>query len=342
MDMTLTGLTSTTFMAQVPQITPPVMTRGMTPISSVYQTPKLTNSTISPVVTVVEQTNGQPPRLSTDNNDGSSLQLEGAMMEQALDNVMSLPQVVDEVRQNQRGQSSEIHKQQQILKILQGKLRAVKEKNEDLLQEISSVKNRILFSEEISQNRSRSCKECQREIRELVTENENLEQQIKKKTEEKNEEKKISEEYKLKMKLHQEAVDKYESTAEVFNQLKELTDKVENLRSQYKEMKRDPEQMKQILAGAVESELQLEIDNIKEEKSVIEQRVAQKISQIEKTKDSQKQMEQTVKVLHKRNAAQLTRLKRQLKETQLHSRHWNDQVVQLQWKIAQAKQKLEE
>lgn len=38
----------------------------------------------------------------------------------------------------------------------------VKEKNEDLLQEISSVKNRIHFSEEISRNKSRSCKDCGR------------------------------------------------------------------------------------------------------------------------------------------------------------------------------------
>ncbi|KAK3583520.1 hypothetical protein CHS0354_026106 [Potamilus streckersoni] len=254
------------------------------------------------------------------------------------DAVIALPDVFHEVFQMHRGQYLEIQNMQKSLKELQDRGKAEAEKNAVLVQELSTVKNKIYLAEEKSRKIEKTCKEHLADIQILVSERANLQYQLEIKAAEHEVDLRKLTRSREKVQNHKEKVKEFEeSTSFIHEQIKATESKLHELKQQYDEFNQNPKAANDILSGTTSATLERECIQLKKQITVSEEELKQIYTEIKTEKKEQAQIDQAVKVLHKRNAAQLTRLKRQLKDINHINCQWLDQISVLETRIAETK-----
>ncbi|XP_071167463.1 coiled-coil domain-containing protein 122-like [Mytilus edulis] len=275
-----------------------------------------------------------------DYSKSTSVDLEGEMVDSAIDSVMGLPQAFNEVVEMQKGQSSEIQKQQMLLKTLQGKFKEVTEKKEEVTQELTSVTHKIYVIEEQKRTCTKKCKEFDSEIIQLVIESEKERNCIKDLKGDIEENNRQYTKYKERITRHKQVVAEFEDNLEVHKELLQIKEEIKKLQTECEKRERNKCDTERLLSGQIENKIKehiLTVQNEVEQLKLILQETKEKI-QTEKEKQSQAQV--SLNVLHKKNQAQLTRLKKQVKAAQQSSRQWHDQISLLQKTIAELNNRL--
>ncbi|CAH1796757.1 unnamed protein product [Owenia fusiformis] len=272
------------------------------------------------------------------NTATGSLELEGKMVDTAIENVLSLPQVVSEVASMQKDQTDEVQRQTDILEQLEKKLAEESALKEDVIKEIQSiVKKTCMVEGEVTLTR-KACKITQTELDEIVDKIEDTKYETRLKTICLDSNARLFNIYKMKMEEYKKKVNLAEEQHEIHKKVKLQQEKIHSLQQKKRSIEGNPLETSLILSGGKERALQSEITALTKEHKRLEKLVDQKKDQIEKEKGKQWKTKQDTDVLHKRNAAQLTRLKRQVNELTSRKRQWNEQASQLEHDIAKIKE----
>ncbi|XP_077988414.1 coiled-coil domain-containing protein 122-like [Glandiceps talaboti] len=272
----------------------------------------------------------------------SSLVYEGVLVDQCIQNVLSLPEEVGEVAQQNHNLTVEINKQQEILSRVKVSLNVLKEQKDELQQEVNGVTRTICLVQGDVGIKSKRCDQLQKEIETLIVGNSNMKARViaeKKKLEK---ETKMYEEYIIKMEDHVKIVNEAESTYPINVELSEELKKVEILRQEKSHLELHPEDSEKIMNGTYERILHSDIKGLKVKQIRMEREARTRMEKLNSEKNRQAQIRQDIDILHKRNQAQLTRLKRQVKEAHVRNRQWNEEACQLERSIAELRQHIEE
>ncbi|XP_013401588.1 uncharacterized protein LOC106167370 [Lingula anatina] len=144
------------------------------------------------------------------------------------------------------------------------------------------------------------------------------------------------------MKEFESKVDVLESKYGYRKELEELKKNVQELENQKLTLEKNPDKARHLLEGKCESDLKQELQKLDDEKRQLRGQLLDKEKQVKALNLQQEKTKQETQVLRKRNAAQMTRLKRQLKEVTSRNRQWNEQASQLEKGIAELKKKLQD
>lgn len=87
--------------------------------------------------------------------------------------------------------------------------------------------------------------------------------------------------------------------------------------------------------------IQAEIFQLRNRQKCLEETIVLKQAEVQNENETHTQLRRETDTLHKRNKAQLTRLKRQLQEANSRNRRWNDEACRLEQSIAQLKRQVE-
>ncbi|XP_069137026.1 coiled-coil domain-containing protein 122-like [Argopecten irradians] len=271
----------------------------------------------------------------------SSLELESQMVDQAIGNLMTLPQAFNEVVESKRSQSAEIELQQQNLETVQKEYEKAVLDNKALKDEIASVGRDVVHTQHAVTTGEKQCEDLKQEIANQVSVCEDLQQTLRYKQEEYDLEKCKVDNYQLKIASYVRTVTEQESKSDTMIELRELEEDVKNLRYKKIKIESSKEEYSDMMTGQSEQQLADKLSQLEKELKT-QTKAAQDQSKLtEDLLGQQRLLDQSVLVLHKRNAAQLTRLKRQLKEAQIRRRRWNDQITHLVNVISDLKKQLE-
>jgi len=258
----------------------------------------------------------------------SGASVERNLVDSSLENLWSLPDVVSKVAVQQRSHSKEISAQKEILKRTQEQVREEKERLDDLSDEIQAVHRKVISSQSVRAEKKKSLQSLQNDIAKLIEGNTVQECEYEQR-------KRELEQFQETVSTYNEKMAKYSADVEV----------VQSEQTEYKQreqLKAEIEELKVKKATGVtdvdKEPLRQSIEEAQQDLNGLNQGIQNKKQQVaEKTKQLKNTQKET-SVLHKRNAAQLTRLKRQLKEMQLRQRQWSDEASQLEACISQLKQ----
>lgn len=275
----------------------------------------------------------QDPTLSAFNAGcRTSLDLEGALVDKAIENVMTLPQEVQEAVSMQKLQNNEITRCKKYLATILEQERRAENNNDVLLQEISSIDRKIYFTKESFDRKQRRCLQLSKDINELIIEVEHLNRKREAAEKDLSEELEMIGCYEEKMSYFRLQTEESESSSDTY---KDWTDIRERIRFLQLEINKSqgPASCKETLAN-FKREIGGQINEIRKLISEDERLIADKYSQISDEKKLQENTSKSLQVLEKRNAAQLLRIKKQVKEAQLRNRAWNSQIQQLEQSIS--------
>lgn len=242
----------------------------------------------------------------------------------------SLPEVVESVSLAQKQQTNEIEQHQAILADLQNQL--IKEQNhiDSLKDELKNCLRKICLCQEDSTNEKTHCLELQEAISGMVQNNAELKQELVQREGDWENDTRLYQKYRDKMMCFENSVQKLESESDYYKELEQQTSVVKDL-----EKKRDSlvaEVVTDRDSGELVAKLRLEeeayqLQIIKAELQQASNKLQQEVS---KEVSKQASLKQDIEVLQKRNQAQLTRLKCQLKEAQLRNWQWSQEAGQLE------------
>ncbi|XP_063432998.1 uncharacterized protein PF3D7_1120000-like [Mytilus trossulus] len=275
-----------------------------------------------------------------DYSKSTSVDLEGEMVDSAIDSVMGLPQAFNEVVEMQKGQSCEIQKQKLLLKTLQGKFKEVTEKKEEVTQELTGVAHKIYVIEEQKRTCTKKCKEFDSEIKQLVIESEKERNCIKDLKGDIEENNRQYTKYKERIKRHKQVVAEFEDNLEVHKELRQIKEEIKELQTECEKREKNRCDTERLLSGQDENKIKEHIVTVQNDVEQLKYILLETKERIQKEKEKQSQAQVSLNVLHKKNQAQLTRLKKQVKAAQQSSRQWHDQISLLQKTIAELNNRL--
>ncbi|KAI0234614.1 hypothetical protein LSAT2_015081 [Lamellibrachia satsuma] len=268
--------------------------------------------------------------------------VESLLVDRAIENMMSLPDVVGEVALKQKEQTEELRKQQQQLAGATQQLNEEEKKVEKVKEELQSVKRQTWLMEEEAAQIVQQCQHLETDIEGVIHDNTEVTRQLELKHEALEQDGAVYRESVERMTKHIAQVEALESTC-IHNQtLKMQKHRVDTLRQQKQELVLNTEESRLILTGVSVTRIQKDIEGLKTEVLQLDNKMTCSIQQVESEKDRQRQLKQDIQVLQKRNAAQLTRMRRLLKVSQCHNRQWGEQAKQLERTVSALKRQLEE
>ncbi|XP_067667611.1 coiled-coil domain-containing protein 122-like [Haliotis asinina] len=306
------------------------------------ETQVITPPVISGHASVVDPPLPTPPVRSGMNElSQSSVSLEGALVEQAVDNLLSLPEVVSQVSAIQKDHNQELEKQLMQLRHLEKDIKESNAKHGSVKQEISSIDRKTRMLEEEVMERAKLCQAHQKQINLLVKVCESLRHELTTKQKGLLTETSKHATYIAKIKTYKTQVNNFEMSLPAHRKLVELQQRLKDLKKQKEHLSENMDEFISVSTGQRESDIREEIDKVKLETCTWKEEMLRKQKMLEELKHQGEKIQIATTVLHKRNAAQLTRLKRQVREQQLRQRQWHNQSSQLQHTIAELKKKLE-
>ncbi|XP_041464946.1 golgin subfamily A member 2-like [Lytechinus variegatus] len=242
----------------------------------------------------------------------------------------SLPEAVESVSKAQKQQASEIQQHQQLLATLQEELLQAQKHLVSLKEELRECLRKICLAQENHSKGKTHAQELQEAIDATVLENVSLKQMIKRTEADRIREDRMYKEYGEKMDKYKQAVLEMEANSPDHRELakqKKICEDMEKKRAELKaEVEMDEESGELLAKRRLEDELhQLQIT-----KADQQQKLNQLKQEITKENSKQAGIQQDIDVLQKRNKAQLTRLKCQLKEAQLRNWQWGQESEQLE------------
>lgn len=268
----------------------------------------------------------------------TSLDLEGALVDKAIENVMTLPQEVQEAVSMQKLQNNEITRCEKYLATILEQERRAENNNDVLLQEISSIDRKIYFTKESFARKQRRCLQLSKDIDELIVEVEHLNR--KREASEKD----VSEDLRMircneeKMSDFRLQTEESESSSDSFKDWKDTRERIRLLQLEINQSQGEASSKETL--ESFKREIGGQINEVRKLISEDERLIADKYSQISEEKKLQENTCKSLQVLEKRNAAQLLRIKKQVKEAQLRNRAWNSQIQQLEQSISLLQEKI--
>ncbi|CAC5396900.1 unnamed protein product [Mytilus coruscus] len=244
----------------------------------------------------------------------TSVDLEGKMVDSAIDSVMEATNVTENF--------------------------AVTEKKEEVTQELTGVKHKIYIIDEQKRTCTKKCKEFDSEIKQLVTESEkerNCINDLKRDIEENNRQ---YAKYKEMITKHKLVVAEFEDNLEVHKELRQIKEEIKELEYESVKRERNKCDTEKLLSGQIENKIKEHIVRVQNDVEQLKRLLQETREQIQNEKEKQSQAQVSLNVLHKKNQAQLTRLKKQVKAAQQSSRQWHDQISLLQKTIAELNNRL--
>ncbi|XP_071964432.1 coiled-coil domain-containing protein 122-like [Antedon mediterranea] len=254
----------------------------------------------------------------------------------------SLPEVIKSVSDAQITQANEIANHQKKLKIVQDELARESEKVSKLIDENELCIRKILQLEDKCSNLSTTCTQLETEIVKVSTLNVQLHQEKKVCEEEDILNEKMRKEYRSKMELHIQQCTDLEKVSVTHQALQEQKNIIKKLLDERQILESNPEGTQLLLEGVCEQNIQDDIQELEIKKINLNSNIDQVAKKVESSKERKKKLNQDIVVWHKRNVAQLTRLKKQVIEAQTYNRQWNEQACQLEKGIASLRKQLEE
>ncbi|ESO87539.1 hypothetical protein LOTGIDRAFT_166422 [Lottia gigantea] len=310
------------------------------PLSIPQQSPRRSVAA-SPLVMAHPITSSVKASLAPVKEIPSSLSMESQIVDGALENVVSLPQMVTDVSLVQKCQSNAISKHMQVLAQLETQVQKEEKKNSEMLLDISSMTKKIYVTEDLVNKKHKSCEVLEEEIEQMVINNSAIEKSRYLKLKE------IEKEKSWKYNLKRAVAFNYEIFLDSHSV---ITDN---------EIHRNEENSRYIISGEKEEEIKKEIKELQSTQFDLEKQLENADIQVTRllvvtvnytfarrqTDQVNKQIDkvqQNINVLHKRNAAQLTRLKRQVKDQQFRHQQWLDQISHLNKIISDLQQQIDE
>ncbi|XP_048734958.2 uncharacterized protein LOC125650591 isoform X2 [Ostrea edulis] len=162
----------------------------------------------------------------------SSLDMEGAMVDKAIENVLTLPQEFQEVMSMQKLQNNEIAKFEKCLSSILEQEKIAANNNEAILQDISSIDRKIYFTKESFAEKLNMCSKLTKDIEELITEVEQLNQKMKKSKGSLDEELKIIHSYEDKMKHYKIKSQNFEASSDLQGESLEIQERLNQLQTE--------------------------------------------------------------------------------------------------------------
>lgn len=266
-------------------------------------------------------------------------QYEIPSVDNALTNLLSLPQVVKDVSHIHKGHTLEIRKQQQTLETVQKQLKLVEQKEKKNAEALASITRQLHLSEEETQRTQQTCNQYKKEMTDLLKECQSqasirfhLKKNIK-------EEKWEQDKCRKKVVRCQDVIKEMKTASEDEVSLKEMRHQVEALQRQWQEIQQN-EDKETILNGTAIQRCEEEYEELKLQEKMNEEKIQAAKDKVENLKAEIKQTEQSTYVLYKRNKAQLTRLKRELKELTSQFGQWKERLTHLQQQISNLHQQI--
>ncbi|XP_021358925.1 uncharacterized protein LOC110453984 isoform X2 [Mizuhopecten yessoensis] len=272
----------------------------------------------------------------------SSLQLESQLVDKAIDNLMTLPQVFTEVVESKKSQSAEIELQQLNLVTLQKEYEEGEKDIKALRDDVSIVTHNISCTMKSVIEGTKQCNTLQQEVASYVLICKDIHQAVRYKQEEYDLQKRKIESYQMKIADYIRTVAQQENQSDTMIELRNHVDDVQRLHEKKAEIELNKEEFMNLMNGTSDSRVTDNITYLTGEMEGQATGVEDKAKLIDDLRNQQRLLEQSILVLHKRNAAQLTRLRRQLKEVSSRRRRWNDQVSQLENIMTDLKQQLQQ
>ncbi|VDI62381.1 Hypothetical predicted protein [Mytilus galloprovincialis] len=217
---------------------------------------------------------------------------------------------------------------------------AVTEKKEEVTQELTSVTHKIYVIEEQKRTCTKKCKEFDSEIIQLVIESEKERNCIKDLKEDIEENNRQYTKYKERISRHKQVVAEFEDDLEVHKELRQIKEEIKELQTECEKRERNKCDTERLLSGQIENKIKEHILTVQNEIEQLKLILQETKEQIQTEKEKQSQAQVSLNVLHKKNQAQLTRLKKQVKAAQQSSRQWHDQISLLQKTIAELHNRL--
>ncbi|XP_052098676.1 E3 ubiquitin-protein ligase BRE1A-like [Mytilus californianus] len=217
---------------------------------------------------------------------------------------------------------------------------AVTEKKEEVTQELTGVTHKIYIIEEQKRTCTKKCKEFDSEIKQLVIESEKERNGINDLKGDIEENNRQYAKYKEKIIRHKQVVAEFEANLEVHEELQQIKEEIKELQNECDKRQRNKCDTEKLLSGQVENKIKEHILRVQNDVEQLKLLLQETREQIQKEKEKQSQAHVSLNVLHKKNTAQLTRLKKQVKAAQQSSRQWHDQISLLQKTIAELNNRL--
>ncbi|ELT97531.1 hypothetical protein CAPTEDRAFT_202898 [Capitella teleta] len=285
--------------------------------------------------------------------DKGIISMESSLVEHALDQMLTLPNAMNEVASHQRDQAC-------TLLLLQKELASNEEKlDKGILvcpflqyfklllvhfqinkvlgrvtmkgEEVSSLQRKILLTQEEAGRLSGSITEAQKENSSLLEEFCELEFEAKRLQQDLQDQHRIQKIYEVKMISHKNKVHKMEKVCDEFKALSKKEVDIRELQERQKELSN---------YSNYHDSMQEEIHHQKNMVVALRGKTDEIKSEIKHIDGERMKIMQEVEVLKKRNAAQLRRLKRQLNEVQGRKAQSTRQANQLQRRIEVLKHEL--
>ncbi|XP_060062518.1 uncharacterized protein LOC132543081 [Ylistrum balloti] len=271
----------------------------------------------------------------------SSLELESQLVDQAIDNLLTLPQVFAEVVESKKSQGAAIQLQQLKLVALQKEFEEAEKEMKALRDEISGVSHDVIHTHQSVIESTKQCDALQQDITSYLSICEDVQRTVFYKQEEYDLEKSKIESYQQKIAAYVHMVVEQENQSDTMIELRNLTEDMEILRNKKRDNELNKEEFLKLMDRTSEKQVTDQLMCLDEEMETQRKTAEEKTKLIEDLQEKQRLLEQSILVLHKRNAAQLTRLRRQMKEVHIRRRRWNDQISQLENVVCNLKQQLQ-
>ncbi|XP_061173610.1 rootletin-like [Saccostrea echinata] len=269
----------------------------------------------------------------------SSVDIEGAMVDKAIENVLTLPQEFQEVVMMQKLHNNEIAKFEKCLSSILEEEKEAANKNDAVLQDISSVDRKIYFTKESSVLKQKTCSKLLKDNDAIIAEVEKLNRKMQSSESNLDEEYKSILSYEDKMKDYKISVQSCEASSDLMKELSETKECIEHLQQQKNNLPLQASCEENF--SNFKEKIEDQINEIKKLISEDERQIAEKRSQISLEMKRQENVQKSLQVLEKRNAAQLLRMKKQVKEAQMRNRSWNSQIQQLEQNLSILHEKIQ-
>ncbi|XP_033106844.1 uncharacterized protein LOC117108808 isoform X2 [Anneissia japonica] len=254
----------------------------------------------------------------------------------------SLPEVIKSVSDAQKTQAFKIANHQEQLKIVQEELIQESAELSKLISEKDSRVRKILQIEDKLSNIEKNCVHLQEKIFAASACNLQLIQEKETYVDEEIRTEKLRSNYRSKMAAYKEQCENQEMMSVTNQALDETKHSIRMLMDERQILEANPERTRLLLEGTCKQNLREQIQELEVKSINLKANIDRNLKKIENCEGQKSKLKQDISVWHKRNVAQMTRLKKQVLEAQTYNRQWNEQACQLERSIASLRQQLEE
>eukprot|EP00794_Sanderia_malayensis_P009674 gene9674-10660_t len=244
----------------------------------------------------------------------------------------SLPALADEVAQGQKHQLAELEGRKQYLMQLKNEFEKVNKQVNSLANEIKNVQRKIFFTEDQIEANEKSVKDMLETIENHFDEMESLRIKLVSLESKLKIDRERYEAARAKMFNFDEKVKQPQENSKKFKEIKVLEDEKARLNGKLNEFG-SFEERQGIVSGEKAQKIESNIKLLKQQENELKMEIQSIEKQSRDEEDRQKKITIDTRMLHKRNNAQMIRMKRQLQDGNRRAKNLTDDVAHLENRI---------